>query len=64
MVGTGLGLTVMVNVIGTPGQPLAVGVTVIVATFGVTPVLVAVNEGMFPVPLPASPIVGSLFVHA
>ena len=63
MVGTGLGFTVMVNVIGVPGQPLDDGVTVIVATFGVAPGLVAVNDGISPVPLAASPIVGSLLVQ-
>jgi len=36
------GLTVTVKVIGVPGQPLAVGVTVIVATTGTAPLLAAV----------------------
>ena len=60
----GAGLTVIVKVRGAPTQLLAVGVTVIVAITGTAPALVAVNEGMLPVPLAASPIVGSLFVHA
>jgi hypothetical protein len=54
----------MVNVKGVPTQPLAVGVTVIVATTFVVPALVAVKEGMFPVPLPASPMDGVLLTHA
>ena len=53
----------MVKVIGTPGQLLALGVTVIVATTGVVPELVAVNDGILPVPLAASPIEGALFVQ-
>ena len=54
----------MVKVVGVPAQPLAVGVTVIVATTGVVPVLVAVKDAILPVPLAPSPIVGSLLVHA
>ena len=54
----------MVNVNGVPAQPLAVGVTVIVAITGVVVRFVAVNEGILPVPLALKPIVGSLFVHA
>jgi hypothetical protein len=60
----GAGLTVIVNVKGVPTQALAVGVTVIVATTGVVPGFVAVNTGIPPVPLAASPIDGSLFVQA
>lgn len=58
------GFTVMVNVSGVPTHPLAVGVTVMVAITGAVPVFVAVNDGMLPVPLAPSPMVGSLFVHA
>ena len=54
----------MVKVIGVPMQPFAVGVTVTVATILVVPMLVAVKEGIFPVPLAARPIEGVLFVHA
>jgi hypothetical protein len=46
-------LTVIVNVTGDPGQPFAVGVTVIVFTIGVDPELVAVNAGRSPVPVVA-----------
>ena len=46
----GLGLTVIKNVTGVPLQPLAVGVTVIVAVIGEFPVFVAVNGLMSPVP--------------
>jgi len=63
-IASGVGFTVMVKVIGGPGQPLAVGVTVIVATTMVAPMLVAMNEGISPVPLAASPMVGSLFVQS
>jgi hypothetical protein len=60
----GVGLTVMVAVIGVPGQLLAVGVIVIVAVIGVEPVFIAVNDGILPLPLAANPMVGSLFVQA
>jgi hypothetical protein len=60
----GAGLTVMVNVMGVPTHPFAVGVTMIVAITGAEPKLVAVKDGMFPFPLAARPIVGSLLVHA
>lgn len=55
--------TVMVNDNGVPVQLFAVGVTVIVAMTGAAPVLVAVNEAMFPVPVAASPIVALLLVQ-
>jgi hypothetical protein len=60
----GVGLTVIVKVIGIPKHPFAVGVTVIKAITGATPILVAVNEGMFPDPLAANPMDGSLFVQS
>ena len=53
----------MVNVFGVPGQPAAVGVTVIVAVTAVLPVLMAVNAAIFPFPLAASPIDVLLFVQ-
>jgi len=53
----------MVKLLGVPAQPLADGVTVMVATIGVVPVLMAVNTGIFPFPLPARPIAGLLLVH-
>jgi len=59
----GAGFTVMVKLLGVPTQPLAVGVTVIVATTGVVPVLTAVNTGMSPLPVAAKPIAGLLFVQ-
>jgi hypothetical protein len=59
----GLGFTVIVNVCGVPGQEFPVGVTVIVAVTGVVPALVAVNAAIFPEPLAANPIEGSLFVQ-
>ena len=58
------GYTVMVNDIGVPTQPFAVGVTVIVAITVVMPALVAVKDGIFPVPLPAKPMDGVLLIHA
>ena len=40
-----------------PGQPLPdTGVTVMFATTGTDPVLIAVNEDILPVPLAANPI--------
>ena len=47
-----------------PGQPLADGVTVIVAVTGFAVLFVPVNDGVFPIPLAASPIEGVEFVHA
>ncbi|MBK7556992.1 MAG: hypothetical protein IPI54_01145 [Chitinophagaceae bacterium] len=59
----GVGFTVMVNVSGIPGQPDADGVTVIDAVTCVLPVLIAVKEGIFPLPFAASPIDGLLFTQ-
>ena len=59
----GLGLTVKKNVTGVPLQPLAVGVTVIVAVIGEFPVFVAVNGLMSPVPDAGNPIAVLLFVQ-
>ena len=62
-----VGLTVMVNVSEVPTQltPLLVnvGVTVMDATTGVVVLLVAINVGIFPLPLAAIPIDGALFVQ-
>ena len=54
----GVGFTVMVKETGAPGQPFAVGVTVMVAITAVVPPFVAVNEAMLPLPLAASPMDG------
>ena len=59
----GAGLTVTVNDSGVPGQPLIVGVTVIVPLIDVFPAFVVVNGSIFPVPLAANPIAGLLFVQ-
>ena len=59
----GVGLTVMVNVCGMPGQPAADGVTVIVAVTGALDALMAVNAGIFPLPEAAKPIDVLLFVQ-
>ena len=60
-------MTVIVNVFVGPSQvtdPFSkCGVTTIVATTGAVPVLVAVNDAISPVPLAASPIDVSSFVH-
>ena len=64
MLGTGVGYTVMVKDKGVPAQPFALGVIVTVAITVVEPLLVAVKEGMFPVPLAASPMEGMLLTHA
>ena len=57
------GLTVIANVCGVPGQPSNEGVTVTVAVTGEVPLLMAVNEGMFPVPVAARPMDVVLLVH-
>ena len=54
----GNGLMVILKLMGGPGQPLAVPVTVIVATIGVLPVLIAAKAGNTPVPEAGSPIAG------
>jgi hypothetical protein len=54
---TGVGLTVIVTVVGVPEQPLATGVTIIVAVTGLELVLTAVNEPILPIPEAARPIV-------
>jgi hypothetical protein len=59
----GVGFTVIVNVLGAPGQPDAEGVTVIVAVTGVLLLLMAVKAGIFPLPLAAKPIEVLLFVQ-
>jgi hypothetical protein len=59
----GVGFTVIVNVFGKPGQPVADGVTVIVAVSGALVVLVAVKAGIFPFPLAANPIEVLLLVQ-
>ena len=60
---TGVGFTAIVYETGTPEQPLADGVIVIVDVTGSTVLFVPENDGVFPVPLAASPIDGSVFVQ-
>lgn len=52
----GVGFTVIINVLGAPGQPPADGVTVIVAVTGVLVELTALNGAIFPVPFAGKPI--------
>ena len=52
----GVGFTVIVNVTDVPGQLLATGVTLIVATCAVVLLLIAVNDTIFPLPLAARPM--------
>src|SRR6266567_2148317 len=52
----GVGCTVIVNVCGVPAHTPKTGVTMMVATRGVVPALIAVNEEMLPEPLEGSPI--------
>jgi hypothetical protein len=59
----GVGLTVIVNKNGVPIHPFANGITVIVAITGAVPALVAVKDGIFPVPFAASPMDGALLTH-
>ena len=61
---TGIGLTVIVNEMGVPGQLLAVGVTVIVPEMFEVVLLVVTNEGIVaPVPDAAKPIAVLVFVQ-
>lgn len=57
---TGVGFTRIVNADVVPWQPLAIGVTEIVAVTGLWPVLAALNGAISPVPDVASPIDPSL----
>ena len=59
----GVGLTMIVKVVGVPGQPFATGVTVMVAVTALAPAFVAVNAAILPVPLAAKPMLGVLFVQ-
>ena len=59
----GVGFTVIVKLIGVPGHPFAVGVTVIVDVMGVVPALAAVNAGIFPEPPPPNPMVVLLLLQ-
>lgn len=54
----------IVNESGVPIHPFAVGVTVIDATTGAVPVLMALNVAISPVPAAASPMDGVLLVQA
>ena len=56
-------MTIIVNVVGVPGQPFATGVTVIVAVMALAPALMAVKAAILPVPLAAKPILVVLFVQ-
>src|SRR5262245_37994524 len=49
---------------GFPVHPLATGVTVIVEVTAADPVLLAINEAIFPAPLEGSPIEGVLLVQS
>ena len=51
------------NVLGDPGQPLAVGVTVSVALAVNAPLLDARKDEISPVPLAGKPITGAVFVQ-
>ena len=52
----GVGFTVIVKNLALPGQPFAIGVTVMKPVAGKTPVLTPVKDGIFPEPLAAKPI--------
>jgi len=52
----GVGFTIILYVKGFPVQPLTVGVTEIIAVIGTVPVFVAVNPGIFPIPLAPNPM--------
>jgi len=59
----GTGLTVMVKEDEIPVQLFATGTTVMVAVIGLFPVFVAVNDGIFPVPLAPNPMAVFEFVQ-
>jgi hypothetical protein len=57
------GFTVMVKLTAVPLQPLATGVTVMVAVMGDVVGLIAMNDGIFPVPDAPKPIEVLLLVQ-
>ena len=61
------GVTVIVNVCDGPSQLTSafvnIGVTIIVATTGIVPVLIPLNEDIFPVPEASKPILSVSFVQ-
>lgn len=59
----GVGLTVIVNVVGVPGHPLAVGVAVMVEMIGDEVAFIPVNGPIFPVPLAPKPLAVLSFVQ-
>jgi hypothetical protein len=59
----GVGFTMMVKLIGTPGQPPKIGVTVMVATIGPLVALVVTKGSISPVPLAARPMPVLLLVQ-
>jgi hypothetical protein len=63
VVTTGAGLIVITYTSATPAHDPEVGVTVIFAVIGVVPVLVAVKDGILPVPLAPKPILVFEFVQ-
>jgi hypothetical protein len=63
VVTTGVGSTITRKFCEVPGQPFAVGVTIIVAVSIIDIVSIAVNDMTLSAPVAISPIVVSLFVH-
>ena len=59
----GVGLTVILKLMLLPLQPFADGVTTIAASWGVSPVLLAVKEAILPTPADASPMEPALLVQ-
>lgn len=59
----GVGLTVIVKTVGVPLHPLDDGVTVTVAITGLVPVLTALKERIYPVPLAARPMLVFVLLH-
>ena len=59
----GVGFTVIVNCLGVPVHAPMDGVTVILEIMGKFVVFVAVNDGMFPLPVDGSPMPGLLLVQ-
>jgi hypothetical protein len=60
----GVGFTVIVKLSAVPAHPFADGTTLITPSIAVTPLLVPVNDAMFPLPAAARPMLASLLVQA
>ena len=60
---SGVGFTVIANILAGPGQPFTIGLTIILAITGTPVLLIALNDAILPQPLAAKPIEVLLLVQ-